>query len=116
MTFPRSLPGRPVEFHHQPPTEPCVNVSIYTARPSHAPVISRRQADAEDQMLFPDTRLATISVELSHPLCSARITRVSTLLRDDPPPSCASVLSPFVVHTYKVFPWHHMKSSQVPHP
>jgi hypothetical protein len=41
MTFPRSLPGRPVEFHHQPPTEPCVNLSIYTARPSHSPATSR---------------------------------------------------------------------------
>ena len=26
-------PGRPEEFHLQPPTEPCVNLSIYTARP-----------------------------------------------------------------------------------
>jgi hypothetical protein len=34
-------PGRPEEFHLQPPTEPCVNLSIYTARPSHCPAISR---------------------------------------------------------------------------
>jgi len=34
-------PGRPEEFHLQPPTEPCVNLSIYTARPSHLPAISR---------------------------------------------------------------------------
>jgi hypothetical protein len=29
------LPGRPVELHHQPPTEPYVNLSIYTARASY---------------------------------------------------------------------------------
>jgi len=34
-------PGRPEEFHLQPPTEPCVNLSIYTARPSHLPAILR---------------------------------------------------------------------------
>jgi hypothetical protein len=36
-----------VEFHHQPPTEPCVNLSIYTARPSHPFATSRWQIDAE---------------------------------------------------------------------
>ena len=35
------LPGRPEEFHLQPPTEPCVNLSIYTARPSHSSAVSR---------------------------------------------------------------------------
>ena len=35
------LPGRPEELHHQPPTEPYVNLSIYTARPSHSLAISR---------------------------------------------------------------------------
>jgi len=34
-------PGRPEEFHLQPPTEPCVNLSIYTARPSHFPATLR---------------------------------------------------------------------------
>ena len=37
----RRTPGRPEEFHLQPPTEPCVNLSIYTARPSHCPAILR---------------------------------------------------------------------------
>jgi hypothetical protein len=68
------------------------------------------------QLLIPGSRLAVAFLELSHPLRSTRITRASTLLRDDPPPSCASVLSPFVGPTYKVFPCHHMKSSQVPDP
>src|SRR3954465_12826820 len=34
-------PGRPEGFHLQPPTEPCVNLSIYTARPSHCPATLR---------------------------------------------------------------------------
>ena len=34
-------PGRPEGFHLQPPTEPCVNLSIYTARPNHTLVTSR---------------------------------------------------------------------------
>ena len=34
-------PGRPEESHHQPPTEPCVSLSTYTARPSHPLATSR---------------------------------------------------------------------------
>ena len=78
----------------------------------HLTMTSRRGRS----MLIPVARLTTIFSELSHPLRSILITRTSTLLRDNPPPACASVLSPFVVPTYKVFPWHHMKSSQVPYP
>ena len=37
-------PGRPEGFHLQPPTEPCVNLSIYTARPSHCPATLRCQS------------------------------------------------------------------------
>ena len=105
-TEPRRLlpPGRPEEFHHQPPTEPCVNLSAYTARISHSFATSRLQNDTESRMLLPVSRLAITSFELIHPLCSPLITRDSSLLRDDPPPSRASVLSPFVVYTYKVFP------------
>jgi len=40
-------PGRPEEFHLQPPTEPCVNLSIYTARPRHALALLRKQIYAE---------------------------------------------------------------------
>ena len=67
-------------------------------------------------MLLPVSRLAELPFELILPLRSTPITGASLLLQDDPPPSCASVLSPFVVHTYRVFPLHHMKSSQVPYP
>ena len=77
--------------------------------PCHLAVAKRH----ERSRLLPVSRLAATFVELSHPLCSTPITGASTLVRDDPPPSCASVLSPFVDLTYKVFPWHHMKSSQV---
>jgi hypothetical protein len=54
--------------------------------------------------------------ELGPPLRSTLVTSASMLLPDDPPPSCTSVLSPFVFGTYRVFPWHCMKSSQVPYP
>ena len=52
--------------------------------------------------------------ELTHPLRSILITRTSSLLQDDPPPSWVSILSPFVVLTYRVFSSHPMKSSHVP--
>src|SRR3954462_4931072 len=47
----------------------------------------------------PDSRLAPRSFELGHPLRSTLITSASSLLPDDPPPSCPSVLSPFVFRT-----------------
>jgi hypothetical protein len=47
--------------------------------------------------------LAATSCELTHPLRSGPITEPSTLLLDDPPPSRASILSPFVGLTYRVF-------------
>ena len=56
----------------------------------------------------------TTPCKLPHPLRSNAITASSSLLRDDPPPSCTSILSPFVVHTYRVFSWHCMKGSHVP--
>ncbi len=41
------LPGRPEEFHLQPPpTEPCVKLSLYTARHSRSLAVLRRQGDA----------------------------------------------------------------------
>jgi len=39
--------GRPEEFHLQPPSEPCVNLSIHTAPVSHSLETSWLQADAE---------------------------------------------------------------------
>src|SRR5512139_1588031 len=89
-------PGRPEEFHHQSPTEPYVNLSAHTARVSHSLGASRHQADKEREKLLPDLWLATTPFALTHPLRSILITRTSSLLRDDPPPPCASILSPFV--------------------
>jgi hypothetical protein len=108
-------PGRPEEFHLQPPTEPCVNLSIYTARPSLSlpPHDDRRRGM---RSFLPISRLTTAVFELGHPLRSTLVTSASSLLPDDPSPSCTSVLSPFVFRTYRVFPWHCMKSSQVPCP
>ena len=34
------LPGRPEEFHLQPPTEPCVKLSLYTARHSFTRLVT----------------------------------------------------------------------------
>ncbi len=109
------LPGRPEGFHLQPPTEPCVNLSIYTARPSHF-LPPRDDSRRGRRVLLPISRLASTFLELGHPLRSTPITGASSLLLDDPPSSRTSVLSPFVFPTYRVFPWHCMKSSQVPYP
>ncbi len=108
-------PGRPEEFHLQPPTEPCVNLSIYTARPSHS-LPPRDDSRRGRKVLLPISRLASTFLELGHPLRSTPVTGASSLLLDDPPPSRTSVLSPFVFPTYRVFPWHCTKSSQVPSP
>jgi hypothetical protein len=62
---------------------------------------------------LPVSRLTCCLYELTHPLRSILITRASSLLRDDPPPSHASILSPFVRYTYRVFSYHHVKSSYV---
>ena len=58
----RSLPGRPEESHHQPPTEPCVNLSAYTARISHSFAASRLQNDADSRMFLPGSRLTKLSL------------------------------------------------------
>jgi len=42
-----SMPGRPVEFHHQSPTDPYVSLSTHTARASPLPEASQPQADIE---------------------------------------------------------------------
>ena len=54
-------PGRPEEFHLQPPTEPYVTLASYTARTSHALAGSRPQDDAESHMLLPVTWLTGLA-------------------------------------------------------
>ena len=69
----------------------------------------------EVKQLLPVSWLAVTPYKLAHPLRSSPITGPSSLLQDDPPPSCASILSPFVVLTYRVFSYHHRTGSHVPH-
>ncbi len=111
---PQAQSGRPEEFHLQSPTEPYVNLSTHTAPASLALGTSRSQADAGSYPAPPSSRLAVTPYKLAHPLRSSPITGPSSLLQDDPPPSCASILSPFVVLTYRVFSYHHRKGSHVP--
>jgi hypothetical protein len=99
-----ATPGRPEESHHQSPTDPYVSFSTHTARVSLSLETSQSQADAESDLAPPHTGLAATSCELTHPLRSNPITEPSPLLQDDPSPLCASILSPFVGLTYKVFP------------
>ena len=96
--------GRPEEFHLQSPSDPCVNLSIHTAPASRSLETSRSQAYAEKPGSSPALAELTIACcELAHPLRSSPITGPSSLIRDDPPPACASILSPFVGFTYRVF-------------
>ena len=69
----------------------------------------------EVALLLPISWLAATTYKLAHPLRSNPITGPSSLLQDDPPPSWASILSPFVVLTYRVFSCHHLTASHVPH-
>src|SRR5262249_44915242 len=105
-------PGRPEEFHHQPPTDPYVNLSIHTARASPPLATSRLQAYAVE--LTPPAvtvcsvhRRTGLSPSLHiHYRCFAPTTGQSA-------PAGASLLSPFVVRTYRVFACHHQPGSHV---
>jgi hypothetical protein len=109
--------SRPEEFHLQSPSDPYVNLSIHTAPASHALGTLRSQADAGNRTAPPSPSLLVgrHPCKLPHPLRSSPITGSSSLLQDDPPPFGASILSPFVVLTYRVFSYHHRTGSHVPH-
>jgi len=94
------LPGRPEEFH---PAHRTVRKPL-DLHGSSQPFACRlaMTVDAESRTLLPIARLATTLLELGHPLRSTLITSASSLLLDDPPPSCPSVMSPFVFRTYRV--------------
>ncbi|MEE8552064.1 MAG: hypothetical protein V3S72_02065, partial [Desulfobacterales bacterium] len=64
---------------------------------------SRSQVYAKRTRFLPVSWLTIACRELAHPLRSISITETSSLIQDDPPPSCASILSPFVGLTYRVF-------------
>ena len=103
---PDSYPGRTDScLTYQPylDTQPDVSLSAHPAPASPTLETFRPQADAKAIQLLPVFWLAVSPCELTHPLRSSPITEPSTLLQDDPPPSCASILSPFVGLTYRVF-------------
>ena len=107
-------PGRPEELHLQSPTDPYVSLSTRTARASLSRVASPLHSDAESSSLLPVAWLASPLLGLAPPLRSLLITRSSPLLRENPPPPGASILSPFMDSTYRVFSLHHPASSHVP--
>src|SRR5215210_3301331 len=107
-------PGRPEGLHLQSPTDPYVNLAIHTARASLSPEVSPPQGNAERISLLPVAWLASALLGLAPPLRSPLITRSSSLLRENPPPPGASILSPFVDLPYRVFSLHHLASSHVP--
>ena len=80
-----------------------VTLSIHTAPANRFSSIFQFWNYAEICMLSRLSRLDTLLFGLAHPLRSVFITRTSSLLRDDPPLIHASILSPFVGHTYRVF-------------
>jgi hypothetical protein len=107
-------PGRPEELHLQSPTDPYVSLSTRTARASLSRAASPLHGDAESSSLLPVAWLASPLLGLAPPLRSLLITRSSPLLREHPPPPGASLLSPFVGFTYRVFSLPHPASSHVP--
>jgi len=109
-----ATPGRPEELHLQSPTDPYVSLSTRTARASLSRAASPLHGDAESSSLLPVAWLASPLLGLAPPLRSLLITRSSPLLRENPPPPGASILSPFVGFTYRVFSLHHPESSHVP--
>jgi hypothetical protein len=95
--------GRPEEFRLQSPSEPYVNLSIHTAPAAILLKPHGLKPTQKETRLLPVAWLTIACRELAHPLRSSPITGPSTLIQDDPSPSCASILSPFVDLTYRVF-------------
>ena len=90
----------PGNFTPRPLTDPYVNLSIHMAPRSHA-LASFEACLLWKKRLILVNQLAKPSVELRHPLRSTPITGASTLLPDDPSSADASLLSRFVVPTYR---------------
>jgi hypothetical protein len=63
-------PRRPKESHLQPPTEPCLSLSTYTARPSRSLALLRGPIDAEGECSSQLPAWQEPFFELSHPLRS----------------------------------------------
>jgi hypothetical protein len=103
MRFPRRNPHRSVR-------EPLDSYGSCQPYAYHLSAVRRHRRDAAP----PAHAVGLTRGELTHPLRSILITRTSSLLQDDPPPSWALILSPFVGFTHRVFSYHHMKGSHVP--
>ena len=77
-------PGRPEELHLQPPTEQCVSLSTYTARPSHPLATSRGQADAQSpcSSQFPGWHRPSLSRDIPFaPLSLQKLHRYYRMIR-----------------------------------
>src|ERR1039457_1320709 len=104
-------PSRPGEFHPEPLTEPCVNLSIYTARATHCRLLPsittieflRFPVDPYD----PDAGDLPPSLHGHYP--------ASSLLRSSPPLAGSSALSASRFYRLSLFPWQSQPGSQVPY-
>jgi haloalkane dehalogenase len=65
--FSLATPGRPREFHPQPPTDPCMNLSIHTAR-----VVTRAIKDPQRCRFLPVSRLTRVVFDNPTPSFRAR--------------------------------------------
>src|SRR5262249_604049 len=103
-------PGRPGEFHPEPPTDPDVNLSIHPARATPRKPTGFRQ-DSEVLRLLVDSILTWVT-------CSLRSTDITPL------PRYYEAVRPWSVHRYfrpcgfstlGLIPQHHRPGSQVPY-
>ena len=107
-------PGRPVEFHHQSPTVPYVNLSIHTARAGHlryGVTTARRQLQCLAHPGFPVDK--THNRAGSSPLLPLHYRRFITPTGGYAPFMYIDTFSLRGFTAYRVFSWHHMKSSHV---
>jgi hypothetical protein len=104
-------PSRPGEFHPEPLTEPCVNLSIYTARAIHKELPP--SATTIRFLLLPVDQHDPDANGLSPSLHGRYPT--SSLLRGSPPLIGVSVLSALQGYCLSLFPSQHRSSSQVPY-
>jgi hypothetical protein len=80
-------PSRPRELHPQPLTEPCLKLSLHTAR------ATRRRLPPSSTVRLVRFPVDLRSCRVTHPLRSTGITIASSLLRGSPPLTNASILS-----------------------
>jgi hypothetical protein len=104
-------PSRPGEFHPEPLTEPCVNLSIYTARAIQQELLP--SATTVRFLLLPVDQRDHDANGLP-PLLRGHYP-ASSLLRDSPPLLGGSVLSASRSYRLCLFPYHHRTGSQVPY-